>query len=85
MPAAREGQAASRSGLGRGSVRCSVEVGGGVRGGVEVGGGGGIESGVSGGVEGVWRAHGDRRATAAARAEEFVLGEVPMGKDERGG
>ena len=58
---------------------------GGVRGSIEVGGGGGVESGVGGSVEGVRRVRGDRRATAAARAEEFVLGEVPMGKDERGG
>ena len=64
-----------------------VEVGavGGIRGGVEVGGGGGVESGVGGGVEGVRRARGDRRAMAAARAEEFDLGEVAVGKDERGG
>ena len=75
MPAAREGQAASRSGLGQGGVRDSVEVGG----------GGGVESGVGGSIEGVRRARGDRRATAAARAEEFVLGEVTVGKDERGG
>ena len=77
MPAAREGQAASRSGSGLGRAAdggVEVGVGGGVRGGVEVGGGGGVESGVGGGVEGVRRARGDRRATAAARAEEFDLG-----------
>ena len=49
VPAAREGQAAARSGsgLGRaadGGIEVGVEVG--VRGGVEVGGGGGVESGV---------------------------------------
>ena len=76
MPAAREGQAASRSGLGLGRT---------TEGGVEVGAGGSVESGVGGGVEGVRRARGDRRATAAARAEEFDLGEVAVGKDERGG
>ena len=65
MPAAREGQAASRSGSGLG---CAAE------GGVEVGVGGGVESGVGGGVEGVRTARGDRRATAAARAEELDLG-----------
>ena len=59
--------------------------GGGVRGGVEVRGRGGVESGVRGGVEGVRRVRGDRRATAAAREEEFDLGEVAVGKDERGG
>ena len=88
VPAAREGQAASRSGLGLGrTMEGGIEVGagGGVRGGVEVGDGGGVESGVRGGVEGVWRARGDRRAAAAARAEEFDLGEVAVGKDERGG
>ena len=73
----------------RGRAWGGVEVGGSVRGGVrgsvEVGGGGGVESGVGGGVEGVRRARGDRRATAAARAEEFDLGEVAVGKDERGG
>ena len=52
MPAAREGQAASRSGLGLGGIRGGVEVGGG--GGVEVGGRGGVE-----GVESVQRPTGD--------------------------
>ena len=49
MPAAREGQAASRSRSGLGRVAeggVEVGVGGGVRGGVEVEGGGGVESGV---------------------------------------
>ena len=84
MPAAREGQAASRSGSGLGRA---------ADGGVEVGVGGGVrdgvESGVGCGVEGVRRARGNRRATAAAdgrrrRREwrELDLGEVAVGKDE---
>ena len=36
----------------------------------------------SGGVEGVRRARGSRRATATARAEELDLREVVVGKDE---
>ena len=61
MPAAREGQAASRSGSGLGrAAEGGVEVG--VGGGVEVGVGGGVESGVGGGVEGVLRATGERVA-----------------------
>ena len=59
MPAAREGQAASRSGSGlRRAAEDGVEVG--VGGGVQVGVRGGVESGVGGGVEGVRRATGER-------------------------
>ena len=68
---------------GAGGVEVGSGLGRAVEGGIEVGVLGGVE--VGGGVEGVWRARGDRRAMAAARAEEFDLGEVAVGKDERDG
>ena len=77
MTAAREGQAASRSGSGLGrAAEGGVEVG--------VGGGGVVGSGAAS------RACGERRESArwptamlmTATAEEFDLGEVAVGKNE---
>ena len=67
----------SWSGL-RGGVE--VGVGGGVPGGVEVGGGAGVESGVGGGVG---RARADRGATAAARVELIWGMKWPWGRTNR--
>ena len=83
MTAAREGQAASRSGSGLGrAAEGGVEVG--IGGSVEVGVGGGVESGVEGGVEAGERAAADGRRQRRQR-RSCDLGEVAVGENESSG
>ena len=85
MTAAREGQAASRTGSGlRHAAEGGVDVG--VGGGVEVGVGGGVESGVGGSVEAGERRESALRPTGDGGGDNggvAIWGKWPLGKTNR--